>query len=114
MSIHDNLTNNVYRNKLGYPQEPPKSAYMTMTPEGDELFKRSSYEADLAKFRDLVRDYKAEDARLIEQFKQDALDDLGIANHPKANILWEKAWDWGRGDGLYQVWNCLLDLVDLL
>jgi hypothetical protein len=49
-----------------------------------------------------------------EAFKRDLLADLGIADHPKADRLFELAWDYGHASGYSEVYNYALELVDLL
>lgn len=58
--------------------------------------------------------YDAEEARLHAQFKYDLIRELGIAKHPKAEILYQKAWEQGHSAGYEEVFNYANDLVDLL
>jgi len=68
--------------------------------------------------------YRADIARLEGQFKVDALVELKLLKvdskgnqkykHPKADLLWEKAWDRGHSNGLSEIWFDLQDLSELL
>jgi hypothetical protein len=68
--------------------------------------------------------YRADFARLEDQFKVDALVELNLLKldaegnevykHPKADLLWSKAWDRGHSSGLSEVWFDLEDLSELL
>lgn len=68
--------------------------------------------------------YRADVARLEEQFKVDALVELKLLRvdakgnetykHPKTDLLWSKAWDRGHSMGLSEVWFDLTDLSELL
>jgi len=58
--------------------------------------------------------YGEESARLHSEFKCDALEDVGLANHPKANSAFQMAWDRGRARGHFGVYNELLQLAWLL
>lgn len=58
--------------------------------------------------------YNAETQRIHAQFKQDLFADLGIENHPLRNKLFSKAWDDGHANGFAEVYNCALNLVDLI
>lgn len=44
--------------------------------------------------------YYAEDRRLQQLFKKDLLEELGITDHPKAELLFKLANDLGDADGL--------------
>jgi hypothetical protein len=48
------------------------------------------------------------------QFRDDALSELGLKNHPKADVLFSKAWDLGHSSGFHEVWYYLQDLSELL
>jgi hypothetical protein len=37
-----------------------------------------------------------------------------VYKHPKADLLWSKAWDRGHSSGLSEVWFDLEDLSELL
>lgn len=48
-------------------------------------------------------------------FRSDLEDEYGVPHdHPKAQLLWERAWDLGHANGLYEVLNHYEDLVDLI
>jgi len=47
-------------------------------------------------------------------FKADALEALGLANHPKADLLFNKCWDQGQAEGYYEVWKLLQEWGELL
>jgi hypothetical protein len=60
------------------------------------------------------RAYRVDQARLDAQFKADVLEDLGLTNHPKADVLWRMAWENGKGSGSYSVYSEAQDLSELL
>ena len=49
-----------------------------------------------------------------EQFKIDALDEVGLTGHPKAEEFWTKAYDKGHSYGMSEVFNQLEDMADLV
>ena len=51
---------------------------------------------------------------LIEQFKQDALEDVGLENHPRKEKAYDYAWDKGHSAGLQEVYSYLVDIADVL
>lgn len=58
--------------------------------------------------------YQAEEARLHDEFRRDALAELEITDHPKADLLFSKAWEMGHAYGYSEVWSYMQDLVDLV
>ena len=60
------------------------------------------------------KEYNDEERRLINLFKIDALEYVGLSGHPKANNAFELAWSRGHSSGLSSVLNELEELVDLL
>lgn len=48
------------------------------------------------------------------QFKADLLEEAGITDHPKADMLFNKAWEQGHSSGYSEVYNCFYDLLDLI
>jgi hypothetical protein len=59
-------------------------------------------------------DYNACELRLCLEFKRDALEDLGITDNPKADLLFDKAWEKGHSSGFREVYDHLNDLVELI
>lgn len=58
--------------------------------------------------------YRKEQERLDNMFKQMALADVGLAEHPKADKIYWKAWEDGHANGYHEVYNYLLSYADLL
>lgn len=58
--------------------------------------------------------YDVDSKRRHAEFKVDAFAELNITNHPKANLLFEKAWEEGHSNGYSEVWYHMQDLVDLI
>lgn len=58
--------------------------------------------------------YGAEQQRIMAEFKRDLLADLGIENHPLREKLYSKAWEDGHSSGFEEIYNCALNLVDLI
>jgi hypothetical protein len=98
MSIYAKIENGDYDTKLPYPSyEDVKS-------------KKISKEED----REMRRKWKIDRNRLVEVFKHDSLEELGILNHPKADKLFDIAWEEGHSNGLTEVWLWMETLADLL
>lgn len=80
-----------YKNPLEYPKKLNLSAYT----------------ADLRKYKDKERE-------MYELFKRDALVDVGYLDSPIADVLFNKAWEYGHSFGYSEVYNHLLDLSDFV
>lgn len=77
-------------------------------------YKNTKPYAMRSKNKDMWEAYNAEESRVIEKFKADMFDDLGISDNPKRNELYRVAWDYGHSSGIQEVYNYALDLVDLI
>jgi len=64
--------------------------------------------------RDGRAEYRRQMYELKMKFKEDLLRYLGITGHPKADRLWEMAWDDGHSSGYEDVLSCAETFVDLL
>ena len=57
--------------------------------------------------------YHEETKRLQEEFRKDLIAEYKMSHHPKANKLFNKAWDMGCAGGLEEVEYYFRDLVEL-
>lgn len=73
----------------------------------EDVVDEVSYRADYV-------EYHREKEKLVNEFKQDLFEELGIQNHPKREALFNKAWENYSIDGYYQVWLEAKSLVELL
>ena len=48
------------------------------------------------------------------RFKEDALEDVGLTGHPKAEEVWCLAWQYGHAGGFNDVYNYLGELAELV
>lgn len=58
--------------------------------------------------------FREEEDRLRNEFKNDLIIESGLELNPKAELLFQKAWDLGRSDGLYSVVERFEDLAELI
>jgi hypothetical protein len=106
-----------YRNTMPYPDRPAKP----VMPKGDNAaeFRRYADEIEnwnrlMEDYREASRQYDENTSKLEGDFKRDALEDVGLTGHPKADKAFQKAWEDGHSDGLYRVHAELEELADLL
>jgi hypothetical protein len=108
---------NKYKNQLPYPPRPAKPTLpKNPTPEdyrkhADNLEAYEKVEMEWLKEMDK---YHAEQCRLESLFKADALAEVGLTNHPKADKAYGLAWKNGHSGGYSEVYYCLLDYAELL
>lgn len=55
-----------------------------------------------------------EEAKLIGLFRKAVEEEYDMVGHPKADSLWNKAWEQGHSSGLSEVLNAYQDLVELV
>jgi hypothetical protein len=68
---------------------------------------------DEISFNSNMKHYQEEAKRLQDEFRNDLIAEYKMTGHPKANKLFNKAWDMGCSGGLEDVEYCFRDLVEL-
>lgn len=110
------MDTSLYQNQMDYPNRPTKPILSrNHTSEDAELYAAmlKTWEKEYAEYQEKLKAYKAHTFELEDQFKRDALDDVGLLNHPKADKIYAKAWEDGHASGLNSVYNALVDLAPL-
>ena len=105
-----------YQNKMTYPVRPKKPLLSRdHTSEDAELYASylKNWEKEMVEWDEKLQAYNKETNRLMAEFKHDALDDVGLLNHPKADKIYAKAWEDGHASGLYSVYQELCELAEL-
>ncbi len=121
MSIYDKIRLGHYDSAVEFPDRPKRPANLNRKVQdltNDELREaitvRERYEADMEAYNKAKDAYYASLAEGHERFRQDALEYVGYADHPKASKLYGKAWDRGHSGGLSEVLSALEDYAELL
>ena len=127
MSVRDKIENGFYKNKVKYPSKQDfttHNAYkngkcLQGVPREDlESLKREGYltetSVDIDAFQKAASEYREEENKIYCQFKKDLLEEIGIANHPKAEQLFNMAWDRGHSNGYTEVLIEAEELSELL
>ena len=122
LTFHDKLKNRYYYVK--YP-EIIKVVFCDNCLDGHELHKCPNYcpvcgfklsdERELANTKNntVLSEYKEAQKRLDEEFKNDALSDVGLENHPKKDKIFSWAESKGHSGGVHEIYNCLSDISEL-
>ena len=110
------MDTSIYRNDMDYPSKP-KKPYLarTHTSEDAELYVASlkTWEKEIEIYKEKLAKFNKRTRELEDQFKHDALDDVGLLGHPKADKIYNKAWEDGHASGLHEVYQELCDLAEL-
>lgn len=110
---HEKDYQTVYYYKGGKTVHTQKAGEAIPLPEGTRGAVREVV-TDEAAFKAARKAYYDKGNELITQFYTDVKEDLGIADHPKADLLMSKAWGMGHSSGMSEVYYYALDLVDLI
>ena len=106
-----------YKVTLPYPPRPEKPV-LSRNPTPADYRKHADdlevHEKAMKAYKKETDKYHAEQTRLEVLFKQDALEDVGLTGHPKADKAWALAWENGHSGGYPDVYSHLLEYADLL
>ena len=121
MSIFAKIENGDYLTKLPYPPkvvENPLVFKSVKNMTDDEVDRLAAVVAEYRQSiadRDAAKVARRVDAtRLQEQFKKDIEAEYNMVGHPKADLLFEKAWDMGHSSGYNEVAQYYNDLHELV
>jgi hypothetical protein len=109
-SVYEKLRDGDYVNRLEYPVSGAVIAQRVL--RGDQAAKQAKV-LDRAERQKAIEAYRAETRRLDAEFKADALAEVGLTGHPKADAAYSLAWEYGHAAGLSEVMNYLPELADL-
>ncbi len=69
---------------------------------------------DEVSFNAHMKHYQEETKRLHDEFRRDLIEQYDMSDHPKANLLFDKAWDFGNSYELSDVEDYFANLIDLV
>lgn len=95
MSFTEKINSDFYTSKLEYPAHELRRT-------DPELYKS------------LKKAWGEDEARLLQQFKFDALEEVGLLGHPKAEKAFSYAWQQGHSAGYHEVYSYLSDIAEIL
>jgi uncharacterized C2H2 Zn-finger protein len=64
-------------------------------------------------YNKLRDEYNVKNKELYEEFKKDALDEVGLSNHKNRDKIFDFAWKHGHSAGFYDVYFWLEELSEL-
>lgn len=95
---------------LEYPDKPDKPIKVNSETNADFGKRLDAYNYEMAEFRERLKLYRESVHKVELRFRADLLEALGIQNHPKANKLYDMAWEEGHSEG----YRCVADVAEEL
>lgn len=86
-----------YVNRIRYPRRSDFSEDVEAV--STKGLKKTVTIFDEVGYNQAVKEYRSEEARIKQQFCKDLLEELNLTGHPKAEVLLDKAWEYGRSEG---------------
>ena len=112
LDVYDKIAEGYYQTELLYPGPSPKKPKPIIGDEYKEINEAAVkiYEQKLKEYKEARIKYNNDVSTKNAQFKVDALNEVGLFNHPRADRIFDYAWNKGHSGGLREV---LLELEDL-
>ena len=106
-----------YKNTDEYPRKP-HAPTITSNATPDEYRKHAvaleQHATDLQVYRNELEKWNVKQAELETQFSIDALADVGLTDHPKADKCFSFAWEHGHSSGYHEVYYWLEEIAELM
>jgi hypothetical protein len=110
-----------YKNKMKYPVEPRRvcSHCNKIFKEGNSFCSGCGHdvgkqrEEELESYKIYKDIYNQESKKLYIRFQNDALEEVGLLDHPKADKIFNFAWEQGHSLGYSEVYYWLEDIAEL-
>lgn len=110
MEVIEKIRSDVYVNKLIFPIKQDFMIHKRCEHCGsDYIDKEVEKNYTVAKLK-----YRHENAKMIGNLKQDLIKEAGIEGHPKADALWNMAYDQGHSAGLQEIYDQFFELLELI
>ena len=116
-NVWEKLEANAYRNPEPFPPAPKKPRLLaTATPAEVRVYadQLEQFDHEMKTHRERVAAYHARSVALEAEFRRDLEVTFLMVGHPKADLLYGKAWQLGHAGGLLEVANAYSDLVELV
>jgi hypothetical protein len=110
----------VYANTKEYPKHPSFKCSQCDLPLGrlckfcSDCGTATNFAEQEVEYNRKRNEYYNADSEIYDQFKEDALAEIGLIGHPKADILFSKAYERGHSSGYSEVWYYMQDLAELV
>lgn len=99
---------------LEYPDHPHRPIKADEESNADYGKRLDAHSFELAEWKERLKLYHEARRKVDARFRDDLLEALGIQNHPKANKLYDMAWEEGHSEGYRRVADVAEELAELL
>jgi hypothetical protein len=120
-TIRERIRGDFYKSKVPYPDNVKKPEVLLKKAAdltSDEIASltrvKADYEQALLDYKESRARYNEESGRLYSLFRSDVEEANDMKGHPKADLLWSKAWEHGHSGGYGEVLSHYEDLVELV
>jgi hypothetical protein len=106
-----------YKVTIPYPERPRKPSLAskhTAREARAHARELGRYEVSMQVFRANLDEYRQQERTLEARFKEDALKEVGLTDHPNADKIYSYAWEKGNASGFKDVFYILEDLAGLI
>lgn len=107
-----------YKNTLPYPTKPKSVASLGIPDFLKDTAEAKAAVADLeakhTEYQKALAAYRQEDGRLGDLFRKDALEEVGLTGHPRADKAFGLAYSKGHSGGLAEVVCELREIAEVL
>ena len=110
MGVIENIQKGLYDNKLAFPIKKGFMIYKNCKHCGSSYIDKEEEK----KYVTAKLKYRHENAVMLGKLKQDLIKEAGIEGHPKADTLWNLAYDQGHSAGLQEIYNIFFEFLDLI
>ena len=110
MDVLDKIKNGDYKNKKQYPVRA-NFKIMKLCEYCGQSYKDKKSEEE---YKNAHREYRIETSTLMKQFRNDLFEEAEIIEHPKADKIWNLAWERGHSSGLAEVYDYFFEYLDLI
>ena len=117
MDVWQKLEAQAYRNPEPYPQAPLKPR-LNVKGSADEMRVYADaldvHDELMKVYREMLVAYNVRSVALEAEFRRDLDAHYDMVGHPKADLLYGKAYQMGHAGGMQEVANYYSDLVELV
>lgn len=112
-TIHEKISSGHYNTKVTYPHRADYNVSESVQTKQLGVQDAKGFRPD--DYRAAMKLYNEDNAKLLAEYKKDALAETGLTDHPRAEKAWDMAWDHAYSSGWeHNVLSELQDLADLL